>query len=128
VDVDKAQQWNSRGHFFAAAAEAMRRILVESARRKRRPKQGGGLARRALDEVDPEAPEASDDLLVLDEALSQLAAKDPVKAKLVELRSFAGLTLDEAATVLGISPSTADRHWAYARAWLYRRVCTERGT
>jgi RNA polymerase sigma factor (TIGR02999 family) len=122
VGSDAKRVWHGRGHFFAAAAEAMRRILVENARRKRRSKHGGGLARLALDEVDPAAPEASDDLLNLDEALGQLAVKDPIKAKLVELRSFAGLTLDEAATVLGISPSTADRHWAYARAWLYRRV------
>ena len=127
VDVDRAQGWNSRGHFFAAAAEAMRRILVESARRKGRSKHGGSLARRELDEVDPAAPEASEDLLALDEALGQLAAKDPVKAKLVELRSFAGLTLDEAAAVLDISPSTADRHWAYARAWLFRRIRQDRG-
>jgi RNA polymerase sigma factor (TIGR02999 family) len=126
VDGDNDQPWNSRGHFYAAAAEAMRRILVESARRKARSKHGGGLARRALDEVDPAAPEASDDLLALDEALGQLATRDPIKAKLVELRSFAGLTLDEAARVLGISPSTADRHWAYARDWLYRRICSQR--
>ena len=128
VGHDPDQHWDHRGHFFAAAAEAMRRILVESARRKRRSKHGGGLVRRPLDEVDPAAPEASDDLVDLDEALDQLAAKDPVKAKLVELRSFAGLTLDEAAKVLDISPSTADRHWAYARAWLYRRIRSDRGT
>ena len=128
VDVDQVRNWNSRGHFFAAAAEAMRRILVESARRKRRSKHGGGWVRRPLDEIDAAAPEAADDLVDLDEALDQLAAKDPVKAKLVELRSFAGLTLDEAAKVLDISPSTADRHWAYARAWLYRRIRIDRGT
>jgi RNA polymerase sigma factor (TIGR02999 family) len=122
VGPDADRVWHGRSHFFAAAAEAMRRILVENARRKRRLKHGGEWARRPLDYVDPAAPEASEDLLALDEALSQLAAKDPIKAKLVELRSFAGLTLDEAATVLGISPSTADRHWAYARAWLYRRI------
>jgi RNA polymerase sigma factor (TIGR02999 family) len=128
VDVDQVRNWNSRGHFFAAAAAAMRRILVERARRKRRSKHGGGLVRRPLDEIDAAAPEASDDLVNLDEALDQLAAKHPVKAKLVELRSFAGLTLDEAAKVLDISPSTADRHWAYARAWLYRRIRIARGT
>jgi RNA polymerase sigma factor (TIGR02999 family) len=116
------QHWHGRGHFFAAAAEAMRRILVENARRKRRAKHGGGLARQSLDEVDLAAPEPAAELLALDEALGHLAAKDPIKAKLVELRSFAGLTLDEAAAVLGISSSTADRHWAYARAWLYRRM------
>jgi RNA polymerase sigma factor (TIGR02999 family) len=127
VGSDAARIWHGRGHFFAAAAEAMRRILVENARRKHRAKHGGGLARLALDEVDPAAPEASDDLLALDEALGQLAAKDPIKAKLVELRSFAGLTLDEAASVLGISPSSADRHWAFARAWLFRRIRQDRG-
>ena len=126
VGSDAAQVWQGRSHFFAAAAEAMRRILVESARRKRRSTHGGGLVRRPLDEIDAAAPEASDDIVDLDEALDQLAAKDPVKAKLVELRSFAGLTLDEAARVLGISPSTADRHWAYARDWLYRRICSQR--
>jgi RNA polymerase sigma factor (TIGR02999 family) len=127
VGAEAAPVWQGRGHFFAAAAEAMRRILVENARRKRRAKHGGGLARLALDGIDAAAPEASDDLLALDEALGQLAAKDPVKAKLVELRSFAGLTLDEAAAVLDISPSTADRHWAYARAWLFRRIRRDRG-
>jgi RNA polymerase sigma factor (TIGR02999 family) len=127
VGSDAARIWHSRGHFFAAAAEAMRRILVENARRKHRAKHGGGLARVALDEVEPAAAEASDDLLALDDALGQLAAKDPIKAKLVELRSFAGLTLDEAAAYLGISPSTADRHWAFARAWLFRRIRQDRG-
>jgi RNA polymerase sigma factor (TIGR02999 family) len=127
VGSDAAQVWQGRGHFFAAAAEAMRRILVENARRKRRVNHGGGLGRVALDGIDPAAPAASGDLLALDEALGQLAAKDPVKAKLVELRSFAGLTLDEAAAVLNISPSTADRHWAYARAWLFRRIRRDRG-
>jgi RNA polymerase sigma factor (TIGR02999 family) len=127
VDTEAAQHWNSRGHFFGAAAQAMRRILVENARRKRRAKHGGGLARLDLGVVDPAAPEACEDLVALDEALGELAIKDPIKARLVELRSFAGLRLDEAATILGISPSTADRHWAYARAWLYRRIRTERG-
>jgi RNA polymerase sigma factor (TIGR02999 family) len=118
VDTDRAQHWNSRGHFFAAAAEAMRRILVENARRKRRPKHGGDRQRVALDEaqaiLDPR-----DDLLALDEALSRLAAQEPVKAELVKLRYFAGLTLEEAAAVLGISPATAKRYWAVARAWLF---------
>ncbi|MFL5240708.1 MAG: ECF-type sigma factor [Gemmataceae bacterium] len=127
VGPDANQGWNGRGHFFAAAAEAMRRILVENARRKSRWKHGGQWARLPLDNVDLAVPKASDNLLALDEALGQLATKHPIKAKLVELRSFAGLTIDEAATVLGISPSAADRHWAYARAWLYRRIRGEPG-
>lgn len=119
VGGDQPQDWNGRGHFFAAAAEAMRRILVEAARRKRRLRHGGGLIRRELDEVSPAGPEPDDDLLALDEALSRLAEKDPTKAELVKLRHFAGLTVDEAAAALGISPATADRYWAYARAWLH---------
>ena len=120
VDVDKAQQWNSRGHFFAAAAEAMRRILVENARRKQAQKRGGGLQRHPLEAVA--APEPDEELLALDEALQKLATHDPIKASLVELRYFAGLTGEQAAAVLGISPTTADRHWAYARAWLKTAV------
>jgi len=116
------RSWNGRGHFFAAAAEAMRRILVERARRKRSLKRGGGLVRRDLDAVEPAAPQAGDDLLALDEALTRLAARDPVKAELVKLRHFAGLTLDEAARALGVSPTTADRYWAYARAWLHQEL------
>jgi RNA polymerase sigma factor (TIGR02999 family) len=116
------QEFANRRHFFAAAAQAMRRILVENARRKRRLKHGGGRNRQPLDADSLPAPEPQQDLVALDEALEQLAAKEPMKAKLVELRSFGGLTLDEAAAVLGISPSTADRHWSYARAWLYRRL------
>ena len=108
VDVEQAQQWNSRGHFFAAAAEAMRRILVERARHKGRIRHGGGLRRM--------------DLLALDAALDRLAERDPQKARLVELRYFAGLTGEEAAAVLGISASTADRHWVFARAWLRREL------
>jgi RNA polymerase sigma factor (TIGR02999 family) len=120
VGADADRQWDSRGHFFAAAAEAMRRILVEAARRKGRIKHGGLVARNAVD-LDGLAAAAPDDgdLLDLHEALEQLAAHDPTKAKLVELRFFAGLTLPEAADCLGISPSTADRAWRYARAWLY---------
>jgi RNA polymerase sigma factor (TIGR02999 family) len=120
VDVEHAQQWKGRGHFFAAAAEAMRRILIESARRRQSQKRGGGWVRDDLDAVA--APEPDDELLALDEALQKLTATDPVKAKLVELRYFAGLTSDQAAEVLGISPTTADRHWAYARAWLQAAV------
>ena len=113
-------RWNDRGHFFAAAAQAMRRILVESARCKRAKKRGDGLARQPLDEVA--APGPDEELLALDEALQKLAESDPTKARLVELRYFAGLTGDQAAKVLGISTATADRHWAYARAWLRNEV------
>jgi RNA polymerase sigma factor (TIGR02999 family) len=120
VGNDDEQRWDSRGHFFAAAAEAMRRILVDSARRKRTQKRGGDLHHQRLDDIA--APEPGEDLLALDDALQKLAARDPLKAKLVELRYFAGLTGDETAKVLGISPATADRHWAYARAWLQAEV------
>ena len=112
------QPWNSRGHFFAAAAEAMRRILVDRARRKRRPKHGGDRRRIELDEALPGAT-AREDLLALDEALTRLAAQEPLKAELVKLRYFAGLSLEEAAACLDISPATAKRHWAVARAWLF---------
>jgi RNA polymerase sigma factor (TIGR02999 family) len=132
VDVDpiKAQRWNGRGHFFAAAAEAMRRILVENARRKGRLKHGGGHERMELD--DAQLPAAADgidsaiDLLALDEALTRLAQLDPTKAKLVDMRFFAGLTLEEAAAALGLSPATADRYWAFARAWLFRELAPGR--
>jgi RNA polymerase sigma factor (TIGR02999 family) len=119
---DAAHDWDSRGHFFAAAAEAMRRILVENARRKKRHKHGGGRQRVPLDAVAAPAEAPSDDLLALDEALALLAAADPVKARLVELRFFAGLSVEDAARCLGISRATADRYWAYARAWLYEKV------
>jgi RNA polymerase sigma factor (TIGR02999 family) len=110
--------WDNRGHFFATAAEAMRRILVENARRKQSLKRGGGLARQDLDPDRLAAPEAPDDLLALDEALARLAAAEPQVAELVKLRYFTGLTVQEAADVLGVSPRTADAWWAYARAWL----------
>jgi len=122
VDTQKAQHWNSRGHFFAAAAEAMRRILVEQARKRRRLKRGGDRQRLDLEALQLSVPEVADELLALDEALAELARKHPDKAELVKLRYFAGLTVDEAAQALGISTSTADRHWTYARAWLYRRI------
>ncbi len=120
VSGDPERPWNSRGHFFAAAAEAMRRILVENARRRRRLKHGGDRGRVDLEVAEPPAPETETDhdLLALDEALEKLAEKDPVKAELVQLRVFAGVTLAEAAEILGLSTSTADRYWAYARAWL----------
>jgi RNA polymerase sigma factor (TIGR02999 family) len=114
--------WESRGHFFAAAAEAMRRILVESARRKGRQKRGGARTRVDLDEADLACRMPPEDLLALDEALANLAAEDPVKARLVALRFFAGLSLDEAAKSLGVSAVTAKRYWRYARAWLHREV------
>lgn len=118
VGGDPERPWDGRGHFFAAAAEAMRRVLVENARRRGRLKRGGNRARVDLDAAQPAAPEADGDLIALDEALTMLSAKDPVKAELVQLRVFAGLTLAEAAEILGLSTSTADRYWAYARAWL----------
>jgi RNA polymerase sigma factor (TIGR02999 family) len=116
------QAWNSRGHFFAAAAEAMRRILVENARHKKCLKRGGDLARRELDADQLTAPEPREDLLALDEALTRLAAANRTAADLVQLRYFAGLTLPEAARSLGIAERTAGRLWAYARAWLRREV------
>ena len=122
VGTDEEKRWDNRGHFFAAAAEAMRRILVENARRKRSGKHGGGMVRQDLDEIRPAAPELCEDLLALDEALERLAEKDAVKAELVKLRHFAGLTVDQAAQALGISPATADRYWAYARAWLHAEI------
>jgi RNA polymerase sigma factor (TIGR02999 family) len=116
------QIWDGRGHFFAAAAEAMRRILVENARRKRRAKHGGGRQRVDLDEADLVAGPPSIDLIAMDEALNKLASEDATKAELVKLRYFVGLTEDEAASVLKISRSTAKRHWAYASAWLFREI------
>jgi RNA polymerase sigma factor (TIGR02999 family) len=116
------QKWDNRGHFFAAAAEAMRRILVENARRKRTQKHGGNLVRRTLEDLPLVTPELGEDLLSLDEALEKLAREDPVKAELVKLRHFAGLTVDQAAQALNISPATADRYWAYARAWLHAEI------
>ena len=114
--------WDSHGHFFAAAAEAMRRILVENARRKQAVKRGGNRARADLDMNQVAVPEVREDLLALDEALDRLAAADPEAARLVQLRYFAGLTLAEAAQVLGVSPRTTDRLWAYARAWLLQSL------
>jgi RNA polymerase sigma factor (TIGR02999 family) len=113
-----AQRWQNRGHFFAAAAEAMRRILVENARRKLRKKRGGERVRVDLDAVAPVAPSLDDDLLDLDDALTRLAEADPAAAELVKLRYFAGLSIPQAAEALGIGARSADRIWAYARAWL----------
>ena len=125
VDVEEARHWNSRGHFFAAAAEAMRRILVEAARRKGRRKRGGDWQRRDLVVNEPAVPDTDLDIVAVDEALSQLAHEHPEKAELVKLRYFAGLTLAEAAAALNVSTATADREWRYARAWLARRLCDE---
>jgi RNA polymerase sigma factor (TIGR02999 family) len=111
-------QWDSRGHFFAAAAESMRRILVDSARRKRTHKHGGDRRRVELPDVPAESAVADEQLLALDAALTRLAAEDPVAARVVELRHFAGLSIEDAAAALGLSRATAYRHWTYARAWL----------
>jgi RNA polymerase sigma factor (TIGR02999 family) len=119
VDIEQAQQWNSRGHFFAACAEAMRRILVDQARRKLALRRGGSLQRQPIEDREIEAPEPSVDLLAVHEALERFQAVDATAAQLVKLRYFAGLTIPQAAEVLGISTSTADRSWAYARAWLH---------
>ena len=116
------QHWNSRGHFFAAAAEAMRRILIGNARRKGAQKRGGQARRLDLDAIELTDPPPSEKLLALDDALTRLTAKDRVKAELVKLRYFAGLTTQEAAAMLGISTATADRYWAYARAWLQNEI------
>lgn len=118
VDVQKAQHWDSRGHFFAAAAEAMRRILVERARRKQALKACGNLSRVDISDLEPATDGPSLDLLALHEALEKLAAKAPRKAELVKLRFFAGLTIQQAAEAIGISTSTADEDWAYAKCWL----------
>lgn len=114
--------WNSRGHFFAAAAEAMRRILVESARRKRQIKHGGELERVAFDALEPAEEARSTDLVALNEALTRLEAHDPLAAKIVKLRYFAGLNIPEVAEVLGVSRRTAERNWTYARTWLHREL------
>ena len=125
VDTTKVQLWESRWHFFAAAAESMRRILVDNARRRGRLKRGGDAQRVALDNVELTVDEPPDELVALDDALTELAQHYPVKAQLVNLRYFGGLTHEEAAQALGISISTADRHWAFARAWLYRRMAEQ---
>ena len=118
VEPADAARWENRGHFFAAAAEAMRRILVDAARRKRTEKHGGRHHRVDLPDVPAELEVADEKLLALDAALTRLAAEDPVAARVVELRHFAGLSIEDAATTLGLSRATAYRHWTYARAWL----------
>jgi RNA polymerase sigma factor (TIGR02999 family) len=127
VGGENGNHWNSRGHFFAAAAEAMRRILVEQARRKKREKHGAGRKRVSLEGLEISLSMPSDEILALDQALTKFAENDPQKAELVKLRFFAGLTGDEAARALGISPTTADRHWTYARAWLFRELSEKGG-
>lgn len=127
VDTENGQYWQGRGHFFAAAAEAMRRILVENARRKKRLKHGGDLSRQMLDAASLAAPETHEDLIALDAALDRLKDIDPQAVELVHLRYFVGLPIAEAAEFLGISPRTADRVWAFARAWLHRELAEMEG-
>lgn len=122
VNVETAQHWDSRGHFFAAAAEAMRRILVENARRKQRLKHGGGRERLDWDEIEAVAEAPTDELLALDAALAKFERLEPAKAEVVKLRYFAGMSVEEAAQSLGISCATAKRYWAYARAWLFAEL------
>ena len=119
VGNDPAHRWNSRGHFFGAAAEAMRRILIDQARRKQSERHGGHVRRNPVDALEIASPEPTVDFLAVNEALERFEKVDPVKANLVKLRYFAGLSLPQAAEALGISVTTADRHWAYARAWLH---------
>ena len=123
VGNDTGQEWDNRGHFFAAAAEAMRRILIDNARKRNSLKQGGDKARHDIRSEDAVLnPDDSETLLALDEALTRLAAADPELARMVELRYFTGLTIEETAKVLGVSPRTTKRNWAYARAWLKREM------
>lgn len=122
VDADKIQKWNSRGHFFAAAAEAMRRILVDQARKKNSQRAGGDHSRILFDPIDLPAPGHNATILDLNDALSKFESVDPAAAKLVKLRYFAGMTIPQAAESLDISSSTADRYWAYARAWLHTEL------
>jgi RNA polymerase sigma factor (TIGR02999 family) len=127
VDGSKAQHWNSRGHFFAAAAEAMRRILVENARRKKSVKAGGALHRVELEDVPVLFVSAPDDLLALDEALTKLESDDPQAAAVAKLRLFSGLSIEESASQLGVHRATAFRHWAYARAFLQLQLPESKG-
>ncbi|MBI3469714.1 MAG: sigma-70 family RNA polymerase sigma factor [Planctomycetes bacterium] len=122
VDTDKVQRWDSRGHFFAAAAEAMRRILLNRARHKRRLRRGGNRQRIDLDQIEIALGTSDEHLIALDEALAKLEDQDKASAQLVKLRFFAGLTLREAAKSLGLAERTAERQWAYARAWLYDQL------
>jgi RNA polymerase sigma factor (TIGR02999 family) len=119
---DEKRKWNDRNHFFAAAAESMRRILVDNARRKRAERHGGAYHRVEMPDIASPLLQNGDQILAVSEALEKLAARDPQKAELVKLRYFVGMTTEEAAEVLGISVPTADRHWAYTRAWLAREI------
>jgi RNA polymerase sigma factor (TIGR02999 family) len=121
-ELGEELQWDHRGHFFAAAAEAMRRILVEAARRKGRDKHGGGMTRHDVTHQLIAAPQADEDLVALDEALTRFAEIEPQKAELVKLRYFGGLTIEDAADALGISPATAKRYWTYSKAWLFQAI------
>ena len=127
VGAEKVQRWDSRGHFFAAAAEAMRRILINRARDKKRAKRGGERRSVDLDRIEIALDTNDEQLIALDEAISQLAVEDPDAARLVNLRFFAGLTLKDAAVSVGLAPRTAERQWAYARAWLYARLRQDDG-
>ena len=118
----EAQNWKGRTHFFTAAAEAMRRILIENARRKQRLKRGGGQKKVDLEDAEPAVAEPAEDIVALNEALEKLALEDPIKANLVKLRYFAGLTIKQAAEILGISQATAERYWSYARVWLFYEI------
>jgi RNA polymerase sigma factor (TIGR02999 family) len=122
VDTNQLQHWRTRGHFFAAAAEAMRRILVENARHKQRLKHGGAIDRADVNLIEIEAPESREDLIALDAALDRLAQEDRTAVELVQLRYFVGLTIADAAEAMDISPRTADRVWAFAKAWLHREL------
>jgi RNA polymerase sigma factor (TIGR02999 family) len=122
VDTEKAQHWSSRGHFFAAAAEAMRRILIEQARRRKAEKHGGGRRRVELAGIELPSHASADEILLLDEALSSLTREDPAAAEVARLHLFAGLSVEDAGTVLSVSRATAFRHWTYARAWLQARI------
>ncbi len=126
VDVEKAQHWDSRGHFFAAAAEAMRRILIDQARSKESLRRGGNMQRHDVMQMEIVISEPCVDLLSLNDALERFEHRDPDKALLIKLRYFAGLTIPQAAEALGISTTTADRHWAYARAWLHAELSRDR--
>src|SRR5262249_19958686 len=127
VDSERIQHWNSRGHFFAAAAESMRRILVEQARRKRRVRHGGGKARLDLDQGGAHPKPVTDDIVALDEASERLSIEEPAAAAVVKLRYFAGLTAEDTANALAISLRTANRHWAYAKAWIYQKLHSDDG-
>jgi RNA polymerase sigma factor (TIGR02999 family) len=122
VDVDRVQHWDSRGHFFAAAAEAMRRILVEHARKKTRQKRGGDLQRIDIDAIDIMVSASPEQLLAIDDALTHLTAIDSAAAGIVKLRYFAGMSVEQAAAALGVSTRTAYRHWSYARVWLHSEL------